>query len=87
MAITKTESTLSMQVLFGDVSSGKPAIQLQIQTTIDDPDDDDLPLVKVRDVYMQHEVTDAITEETTAADVSGYEQLVQDICAAVWTDA
>ena len=84
MAITKTESTLSMQVLFGDLASGKPAIQLQIQTTIDDPDDDDLPLVKVRDVYMHHEVTDAITEETTATDVSGYEQLVQAICAAVW---
>ena len=84
MAITKTENTLSMQVFFGDLSAGKPAIQLQIQTIIDDPDDDDLPLVKVRDLYMHHEVTDPITEETTATDVSRYEQLVQDICAAVW---
>ena len=84
MAITKTESTLSMHVLFGDVSSGKPAIQLQIETTVDDPDDDDLPLVKVREVYMQHQVTDYESGETSPTDVSGYEQLVQDICAAVW---
>jgi hypothetical protein len=86
MAITKTERTLSMQVFFLDTSSDKPAIQLQIETTIDDPDDDDLPLRKVRDVYMRHETTDVESGETTATDVSGYEQLVQDICAAVWTD-
>lgn len=85
MAISKTQSVLSMKVFFQDTIDDNPAAQLQIQTVIDDPDDDDLPLVTVRDAYLPYSYTDYETQETVLTDVSGYDQAVQDIFAVIWT--
>ena len=46
------------------------------QVTVDDPDDDTLPITQNRSFQLR-----------PGDDVSGQPQLVQDICAAVWTDA
>lgn len=84
MAISKTQSVLSMKVFFQDTIDGNPAAQLQIQTAIDDPDDDDLPVVSVRDVYLPYSYTDYETQEIVLTDVSGYDQAVQNIFAVIW---
>jgi hypothetical protein len=57
--------------------------------TFDDSSDAELPVTtdKVkRLIRYTITVADDGTETSTATDVTGEDQLVQDICAAIWTD-
>jgi len=92
MAITKTEVLQRCEIyppLPSQVSSaesttneGNPTLMVVMQITFDDADDAELPAVSNHVTHLNRYDADG-----NPTDVSGYVQLVQDICAAVWTDA
>ena len=47
--------------------------------TIDDPDDDQLPVQSTKVVNLN-----SVDSNGDATDVTAHDQIVQDICAAVW---
>jgi len=81
MAMTKSEELQSVHVevhatpMMPDSEPTKMVTAI-VRVSWDDPDDSDLPISKQESrVFVEGD------------DVSGQDQLVQDICAAVWTDA
>jgi len=92
MAITKTEVLQRCEIyppFPSQVSSaesttneGNPTLMVVMQITFDDADDAELPAVSNHVTHLNRYDADG-----NPTDVSGYVQLVQDICAAVWTDA
>tara|TARA_R110000744_G_C19355822_1_gene560849 strand:- start:7 stop:225 length:219 start_codon:yes stop_codon:yes gene_type:complete len=56
----------------------------------DDPNDDDLPIQKSRSIQFDRYLTQTNDDGEIVQvlnDVTTLDQIVQDICAAVWTDA
>ncbi len=86
MAIINTRSVQRVEVY----SSGDdPTIMVVYNHTFDDSDDDSLPVTtQVTKNLERYKTTVAEdgTETQTTTVVTGEDQLVQDICAAVWTD-
>jgi len=75
MAITKTTQLKDVTVLVRDTTdSSKTVLCLTLIDTYDDPNDDQLPLVKARKVNIKSSVTN----------ITDYPQLVQDIAAVAW---
>lgn len=78
MAITKTSELVSVTVQIAgirvmDQEDDNPWIACQYTDTIDDPDDDSLPITQTR-----------VKQFSSGDDVTGEPQIVQDIAAAVW---
>ena len=78
MAITKTSQLTSVTVQvtgarFMDQEDDNPWISCQYTDTIDDPDDDSLPITQRRGKQF-----------SSGDDVTGEPQIVQDIAAAIW---
>ena len=89
MAITKTEKIERISIVLKDPADTSVII-LQGKITWDDPDDDQLPIERetVKSVEKYTLVHDENQQPSTVeTDILGEDQLVQDICAAVWTDA
>jgi len=89
MAITKTEvlqrcETYPAQDPSADptTNQGNPRLMVVMSITFDDPDDTELPATSDHAFSLNRYDSDG-----NPTDVSGCVQLVQDICAAVWTDA
>lgn len=78
MAITKVTELQRVLVVFQDSDA---IIQVTYSDTLDDPDDNDLPHV----VRRQNGI-DRFDNEGNPTDITGYEQVVQDIAAVVWAD-
>ena len=82
MTITKTVELVDIMVRPNmSMSPADPSTMITLVTvndrvTVDDPDDDTLPITQNRSFNFR-----------PGDYVSGQSQLVQDICAAVWTDA
>lgn len=95
MAITKTTSVQRCEVYpqadadaADTLNSGNVTVMVVYTDIIDDPDDDDLPASMQRVKHLNRYVvtTDEDGNETsTATDVTGEAQLVQDVCGALWT--
>jgi len=86
MAIINTRSVQRVEVY---PSSDDPTIMIVYNHTFDDSGDDSLPVTtQVTKNLKRYQTTVAEdgTETSTATDVTGENQLVQDICAAIWTD-
>ena len=99
MAITKTRSVQRIEVYpktnseasADTTNEGNPSLFVLYENTFDDSEDDSLPAVsptsKSIDRYVITTDTDSDgnpTETVTATDVTGEDQLVQDVCAAIW---
>jgi hypothetical protein len=89
MAITKTEELVKCEVYPAmDVedppteNDANPSVAYFSRITFDDTDDSELPVVSNHVTYLNR-----YNDEGNPTDVSGYPQIIQDICAAVWTDA
>ena len=89
MTITKTEvlqrcETYPPQVPDAEptTNEGNPRLMVVMEITFDDADDAELPAVSNHVTHLNRYDADG-----NPTDVTGYVQLVQDICAAVWTDA
>ena len=88
MAITKTREDQSIEIMFGAVDSD-PMLNLRYVDIWDDPDDADLPVRKVVNQTLTKYLPadpNNMDAEQTLTDVSGYSQLIQDICGLIWTD-
>lgn len=78
MAITKVTELQRVLIVFQEPNA---IIQVTYNDTLDDPNDDDLPHIVRRQVGI-----DRFDNEGNPTDLTGYEQIVQDIAALVWTD-
>jgi len=83
MTMTKTLNLSEVRVI--NASSDNPFLLLTEEITIDDPNDNQLPLThrNRRSITQQTENEDG---EMVATDISGESSMVQDICAVLWTD-
>lgn len=81
MAMTKTSTLTEIRVQM--YPSNPSVLLIEEQITIDDPDDDQLPLItrNRRSIAKQRENSDGVMVNT---DISGEEQVIQDIAAVVW---
>jgi hypothetical protein len=64
-------------------------VMVVYEITIDDPNDDLLPVVSNQVVHLQKETVtrdEDGNETTVATDVSSHDPLVQTICNAVWAE-
>lgn len=78
MTITKETLLTRIELDYRNVESGKPRITASYVTTIDDPDDDELP------VSMNKSITYHAVVNGEATDLTGQDQRIQDIAAVVW---
>ena len=99
MAITKTTKVQRCEVYpkvdasaEATVSAAWPTIMVVYEDVLDDSEDADLPVTATRVKHLSKftltTTTDSEGEVTTtsaATSVSGENQLVQDICGAVWS--
>lgn len=89
MAITNTRSVQRVEVYPAADSDSDATMMVVYEHTFDDSDDDSLP---VTTMATKHLVRNVVTidedgnQTTTATDVTGEDQMVQDLCGAVWTD-
>ena len=80
MAITRSSELMRIEIIpLGD--GGFPNLFLTYRDSFDDPDDASLPVSNTRSAVLVK-----ASPEGVATDITGESQLVQDICAAVWTD-
>ena len=89
MAITKTTSVQRCEVYPAQDSDaadttnlGNPTVMVVYEDSMDDPNDADLPVTASR---VKHIERYSDEENATATDVTGGDQLVQDICGAIWS--
>ena len=85
MAITNTRTVQRVEV---SPAGDDPSVMIVYNHTFDDSTDDALPVTSTVVKHLNRYVvtTDEDGNETsTATDVTGEDQLVQDICAAIWT--
>ncbi len=88
MAITNTRAVQRIET-YPALADGDPTLMVVYEHTFDDLTDDALPVTSTVVKHLQrYTVTmdDDGTETSTATDLTGEDQLVQDICGAVWTD-
>jgi len=79
MAISKTKSVSRVEV-YPPLDDSQPRIMVVYEYSFDDTEDDELPANSTKVVHL--EATDS---EGNATDVTGEDQLVQDIAGAVWS--
>lgn len=95
MAITKTTSVQRVEVYAqadataaDTINAGNATLMVVYEDSMDDPNDDDLPVTATR-VKMLHRYTVTTGDDgaptSAATDVTGENQMVQDICGALWS--
>ena len=88
MAITNTRAVQRIETYPAFVGDD-PTLMVVYEHTFDDTNDTALPVTSTVVKHLQRYIvtTDEDGNETsTATDVTSEDQLVQNICAAVWTD-
>lgn len=95
MAITKTRKVARLEVYPAADSSaadtlnaGNPSVAVNYDIVFDDSTDDELPAATPKYKHLNRytiTVADDGTESSAATDVTGEDQLVQDICGAIWS--
>jgi hypothetical protein len=83
MAMTKTTEITSFYLRKSALAGNEWIVQATYIDAWDDPEDDDLPLQKTRNVDYRRTETDK-DGNVTVIDHSSEAQIVQDICAAIW---
>ena len=99
MAITKTTQVQRAEVYRAMDSTAEttlneawPTVMVVYEDVLDDPDDSELPVTATRTKHLQkftitHGTDDDgnPTQSSAATVVTGEDQLVQDICGAIWS--
>lgn len=80
MAITTTKSLARFEVWPGNDLITDPHLRIWTRIEVDDPDDDALPKI-----WEQEKTLTKQDSEGNATDISNEDQLVQDVCAAIWS--
>ena len=94
MAITNTRAVQRIETYppssssaASSLNAGNPTLMVVYQHTFDDSSDAELPVTTDKVKHLQRytiTVADDGTESSAATDVTGEDQLVQDICGAIW---
>lgn len=88
MAITKTRKVVRLEIIPQD-GDMKPVVNFYYQYSIDDPNDDELPIVTQKAISLQ-DITrtpnDDGTVTETPTDLTGHDDLVVAVCNAVWAE-
>ena len=82
MAITKTVNLAEIRII--NASSDSPILLIIEEMTMDDPDDNQLP-VTTKNRRSISKQTENAEGEMVATDTSSEEQVVQDIATAIWS--
>ena len=82
MAITKTVNLAEIRII--NASSDSPILLIIEEMTMDDPDDNQLP-VTTKNRRSIPKQTENAEGEMVATDTSSEEQVVQDIATAIWS--
>lgn len=99
MAITKTTRVQRAEVYRAMDSTAEatenaawPSLMVVYEDVLDDPDDSELPVTAIRTKHLQKFTLTPGTDEdgnptmsSAATVVTGEDQLVQDICGAIWS--
>lgn len=88
MAITNTRSVQRIEV-YPAQGDQKPRLMVVYEYTFDDTEDDQLPVVSTKVAHLNATTTDMSDPENPVesdTDVSGHDELVQSVAAAVWAD-
>ena len=87
MAITNTRTVQRVEV---QPEGDDPIVFVVYTHTFDDSTDDQLPIAETEKTKWLNRYTVTVAEDGTetsaATDISGEDAMVQDICAAIWTD-
>ena len=83
MAIEKTQSVQRVEVYPAVDENDNARLMVFYVTTFDDTEDADLPVTSHHSKHLTRYYLDDNQEEQ-ATDISGEDQLVQDICNALW---
>ena len=86
MAITNVRTVQRVEVYPGP-GEDDPSVMVVYEHTFDDTDDDQLPVTTSATRHIHRYVITVAedgTETQTATDITGEDQLVQDICAGIW---
>lgn len=89
MAITKVRAVQRIETYPAASADDNPTVMVVYENTFDDSEDDTLPETSTSVKHLQRytvTIDDDGNETSTATDVTGEDQLVQDICGAIWTD-
>ena len=89
MAIEHTRKVNRVNVMPCFYNEKKPTVEVYYEYTFDDTEDDQLPVVTQKQLYLEKQtvsVDEDGNETTTVTDVSGHDPLVQTICNAVWAE-
>jgi len=89
MAITKTRVVGRIEVYPAIDADSDPRLMVVYENTFDDSEDDTLPETTTSTKFLERNIVSVDeegTETSTPTDVTGEDQLVQDVCGAVWTD-
>ena len=89
MAITNTRTVQRAEVYPAMEGETDPRVMVVYEHTFDDSSDDALPVTSSVVKHLSRNtvtVADDGTETSAATDVTGEDQLVQDICGTIWTD-
>ena len=89
MAITRVRAVQRIETYPAVNADSDPTVMVVYENTFDDTEDDTLPETSTSVKHLlRYTVTmdDDGNETSTATDVTGEDQLVQDICGAIWTD-
>lgn len=87
MAITNTRTVQRVEVYPAASEDTKPRLMVVYEHTFDDTSDADLPVVTTKVKHLEATTTDYSDAENPVVsdtDISGEDQLVQDICNALW---
>jgi hypothetical protein len=83
MAIEKTRSVQRVEVFPAVDENDNPRLMVVYLTSFDDPNDDELPVNSHHSKHLTRYYLDENQAEQ-ATDISGEDQLIQDICNALW---
>lgn len=81
MAVTKTTTVKSVQVLPPEGDIAHHEIWVEYRDSWDDPDDNDLPIEKCRVSHLRR-----YDENGNSTDISSHHTLVQSLCNLLWVD-
>ena len=82
MAITKTTELVKVEVMPHHVENGAPIVRVVLEDIWDDPEDDELPVRKVREIVRGRAVPEIDGIGRTPVD--DLPELAQTICNTVW---
>lgn len=86
MAITNIRTVQRIEVYPAEGSESDPSLMVIYNHVFDDSEDAELPITTTNSKFLKRYQPAEEGATPVATDVTGEDQMVRDICAAIWTD-